>query len=225
MFKTETSGQYRNIYLTLIMAIFLAKIPVINLPLVWFETFFHELSHILVGLLTGGKVTGLELHWNGDGACFIHGGIDFLTFIAGYLGAPLWGIWLYSIGTTTDPSRAMHRTRILQVLLIISTVLWVRDGTTFLIIGFLFSISWLISWRIEEGLIRQITRFCGLYVMFNAIHSPLYIHSDRIQWDDGVALALITDVPKVAFIILWYGFALFLLLLVTYTPWVLGLEE
>ncbi len=214
-----------NFIILLIVAILLAKVPIINLPLVWFQTFFHELSHMLVALLTGGEVFSLKLFWTGAGVCRVRGGVFVLIFAAGYLGAPIWGGWLYNIGKdSTSRELALYKIRILMILLIMSTILWVRDGNTLLIIGFMLGILSLVALHIDSPDSRLFIRFCGIYVMLNAIHSPLYLYSHKIPWDDGVALAQLTDLPKFLFIALWCAFALIALISVVYVPWALGKE-
>lgn len=197
----------------LLAATFLAKIPIINLPLVWFETFFHEISHMLVGIITGGYVKKLVLEWNGSGFCVISDGVRTLIFFAGYIGAPIWGAWLYSIGQDNlNPEIARFRIQLLMGIIIFCTLIWIRDFNSFLIILFMLGILLLLFMQFHESIARQFIRFLGLYVILNAVHSPLYINSAKIPWDDGVAMAELTELPKTLFIGLWHGFAILMLL-------------
>jgi len=205
----------QNFIVLLLAATILAKISIINLPLVWFETFFHEISHMIVGILTGGHVVKLVINWNGSGYCSFSNTPSALTFFAGYTGAPIWGAWLYSIGQNNlKPERALFRMYLLMGIITFFTLFWVRDFNTFLIMLFMLMISWLLSLNLQEYIAREFIRFLGLYVILNAVHSPLYMYSEKIAWDDAVAMAQISDLPKFLFVALWHGFALFVLLVV-----------
>ncbi|CAK0744433.1 Peptidase M50 [Gammaproteobacteria bacterium] len=215
----------QSFFSLLIAATLLAKVPVISQPLVWFETFFHELSHILVGLVTHGKVTELVLNWNGTGYCMINNGADIPIFLAGYLGAPLWGAWMYSIGKGTMPSQvALRRTRMLRILLIVSAALWVRDSKTFLIMSFLFGVTWVMALGINHYRIQQFTRFCGIYVMLNALHATVTFENGKIIAIpyDSINLARVTGLDTSLFVGIWYVFALLLLLTVAFSSWALN---
>ena len=53
--------------------------------------FFHEMSHGLAALLTGGGIRAIHLHPEAGGMCVTTGGIPFLVISAGYLGSLVWG--------------------------------------------------------------------------------------------------------------------------------------
>lgn len=64
--------------------------PVIY-PLKLLVVFFHESSHALVAILTGGAVDHIEVGEFEGGVCYTRGGIRFLVLSAGYLGSIVWG--------------------------------------------------------------------------------------------------------------------------------------
>lgn len=55
------------------------------LPVKYLTVFFHELSHGLAAVLTGGQIVRIELSRNLGGVCWTAGGIRFIVITAGYL--------------------------------------------------------------------------------------------------------------------------------------------
>ena len=69
-------------------------------PLKIIVIFFHELSHGIAALLTGGSVQEISVSSREGGYCLTLGGSPFLILSAGYLGSLFWGgvIWSNSSG-------------------------------------------------------------------------------------------------------------------------------
>lgn len=67
-------------------------------PLKVFVVLFHEISHAMVAVVTGGTIERIVLDPNQGGACYCPGGNAFLTLSAGYLGSLAWGALLISAG-------------------------------------------------------------------------------------------------------------------------------
>lgn len=67
------------------------------LPAKLLVVYFHEISHAIAALLTGGKVQGIAVAWNESGYVNASGGIFFIVAMAGYIGSIIWGsVLLYS---------------------------------------------------------------------------------------------------------------------------------
>ncbi len=60
-------------------------------PLKILTVFFHELSHGLASVLTGGDMVRIELSRHQGGMCTTLGGNTFIILSAGYLGSLIWG--------------------------------------------------------------------------------------------------------------------------------------
>lgn len=60
-------------------------------PLRILVVFFHEMSHGLAAILTGGGVEAIHLHPEAGGLCVTTGGMPFIVISAGYLGSLVWG--------------------------------------------------------------------------------------------------------------------------------------
>lgn len=113
--------------LTLVAVAILAlwSTPVLY-PLRILIVFFHELSHGLAAMATGGSIESLSLSPDEGGLAITRGGNRFLTLSAGYVGSLLVGVALFLIGLRTRLDRAMVAALGLCTLLI--TALYIRDG-------------------------------------------------------------------------------------------------
>lgn len=79
-----------EIFAILAIVVFLWDTPVVG-PLRLIVVFFHELSHGVAAVLSGGSIEGIELAKDGSGLCMTRGGSRILILNAGYLGSLLWG--------------------------------------------------------------------------------------------------------------------------------------
>ncbi|MEM7231757.1 MAG: M50 family metallopeptidase, partial [Planctomycetota bacterium] len=64
--------------------------PVVH-PVKMIVVLFHEMSHGLMALVTGGKILSIEITPDEGGACETEGGAPLLIVSAGYLGSMLFG--------------------------------------------------------------------------------------------------------------------------------------
>ncbi len=95
------------------------------LPIKYLTVFFHELSHGLAAVFTGGEIVKIEINANLGGVCWTAGGIRFIVTSAGYLGSLFWGclILLGAVKTRFD----QQITAGLGILLLAVTAIWVRN--------------------------------------------------------------------------------------------------
>ena len=114
------------------LAFVVSYIPFVKLPFMWAQTFFHEISHGLTAIATGGSINRLEIHLRGSGVCYTHGGSNFLISFAGYAGAALWGSLLVLTVVRAGSRRAHIVAALLGALVIFSGVFWVRDVISWL---------------------------------------------------------------------------------------------
>ncbi len=188
-------------------ALLLAQIPIVHWPFAWLETFFHELSHGLTAILTGGEIIRIELHLRGSGLCYTRGGWPFLVLLSGYSGAVLWGGGIYLAARGISWRSASLLLAILVGILTVSTLLWVRDLVTLgIIIVFLLILTF--QWRFRSTPVLQwLLKFSGLYVVLDAVRSPLAL-LDVKHVGDGAKLATQTGVPEIIWVGLWFSFGL-----------------
>ncbi|MCB1588545.1 MAG: M50 family metallopeptidase [Xanthomonadales bacterium] len=109
-----------TVLLTAIALIWLWTSPWLA-PLKILIVLFHELSHALMTIITGGEVVSLELSSNQGGMVLSRGGSRFLILSAGYLGSLLFGCVLFLLARGSR--RDGWWTGLLAVLLL-ATALW-----------------------------------------------------------------------------------------------------
>ena len=98
-------------------------------PLRLLVVFFHEASHVLAALLTGGSVDSLSLSALEGGEVWSRGGNRFVTLSAGYVGSLLIGVALFFLALRTDLDR-LAMAGLGMVTLLIAAV-YVRDWFAF----------------------------------------------------------------------------------------------
>jgi hypothetical protein len=198
-------------------------IPILRLPFSWLETYFHELSHAIASLLTGGQVVQLFLETNGSGMVISSGGVIPIIAWAGYAGAAIWGVLIY-LSALQSKNKNVHGLVIFLILtLTASAVLWVRDEVTLLIMLVLYLVFlaslFLKSNRLKARWLKFFVQFNGLYVLCNAIHAPLILLNIHAA-NDSITMQKFTQIPGHFWVIQWFlisVFGLYLLWAVTYT--------
>lgn len=188
-------------YWLLLAAIIIRQIPIVSLPFNWLESFFHELSHGVAAIVTGGRIIKIELFPNGAGLCTTQGGIRFFVTVMGYLGATLFGIALYQLAGQTI-TRAKFVYGFLIGLLSITLVLWTRDVLTAIILLSLIGLL-VVKWRFQNTYsLNILLKFTGIIVLLNSVYSPLYLIDGR-HMGDGATLASLTFIPEIVWVIAW----------------------
>ena len=158
-----------------LVAIFFLWNHVSLYPLKVLVVFFHESSHALVAILTGGQVLDMAITIQQGGHVVSQGGNRFFTLTAGYLGSLVWGVVIYLVAARTRIDRlAMF---ILGALITVIALVFVRN-----IFGFCFSLVTGIAMIIlgiksNEKINDFVLRLIGLTSM---IYVPLDIYSDTV---------------------------------------------
>lgn len=183
-----------------LFAIIISYIPFIGLPFIYLATIFHETSHALVALLTGGHVIEFVLSPDGSGHVLSQGGIGFLIAFSGYFGVTLWAALLFHAG------KNQHFTKAVLGMLIgifsITLVLWVNNLMTALILGAVIALLIGMLVKTSTRLITYLSQTIAILVLFNAIKSPLYLIDGRAV-GDGAMLGKMTWVPEIVWVSVW----------------------
>lgn len=180
-------------------------------PIKMLTVLFHEISHGLAAILTGGKMLQINLSSDLGGACWSSGGIRWITLSAGYLGSLLWGSGLLLVASHTRYDREV--VQILGAVLAAITIVYVRPFFSF---GFLFGLVMAgvflgFAKRFGEVACDQLLRYIGLASSFYVI---LDIKSDLIDRNipisDAYRLGEMIGLPGWVVGIAWLILALFI---------------
>lgn len=197
----------KNPKLQLIFFIFIAFVidylPFVNLPFLWSETFFHEISHGIAALLTGGSIHNISLHFRGSGLCTTSGGSHFLISFSGYLGSVIWGAVIYSTASVLSNNKSKYIVMAIVAMLSLVLVLWARNISTILILLVLLAMYLLPLFTKLGVAAKYFIQTVGIFVMLDAIRSPLYLLDGR-DLGDGAALSKLTWLPETFWIIAWF---------------------
>ena len=209
MSKDKSAFKINSTFLIeLTLALVVKAIPLVHLPLSWFQTFFHEFSHGLAALVSGGRIHSIEIAFDTSGICYTSGGVLPLVLFSGYTGSALWGALIY-LSVSAKHAKAIA----LSLALLVGTVglFWVRDWVTPWI---LLSITalFLLAYRYGNNIwTHRFVAFVGLYVLLESLRAPFHL-LDGKHIGDGSELADLTYLPEFFWILLWASIAASLLL-------------
>ncbi len=179
-------------------------------PLKILVVFFHELSHAIAALLTGGHVERVEIDMRQGGVCWTAGGSRFLILSAGYLGSLVWGGVLLLVAARTRNDQAAVFS--LGGVLLLTSLIWVRP-----IIGFGFLATMVFggllcaaAWRLPARASDLLLKIIGLT---SVLYATLDIRDDilrrpHLQESDAAQLAQLTGLPTLFWGALWFVVAL-----------------
>lgn len=187
-------------------ALIILQLPFISIPFKWLESYFHEISHGLTAILTGGSIVKIQLFPNGAGLCTTRGGSAFFISLMGYGGAILWGSLIFYIASTHQKV-ALVFSMLLVGLLASSILFWVRDLLTlFIVLILLVLVLAKIKYSTYKYL-QKALQVTGLLVLINSLMSPLYLLDGQSR-GDGAALADLTYIPEIIWVAIWFSVAL-----------------
>jgi len=145
-------------------------------PLKLLVVFFHESSHALATLLTGGSVKELIINKDQGGHVLSQGGNRFIILSAGYIGSLLWGVSIYLASVKSRYDKAIMQ--LLALSIIIITVIFSRSLFSWLF-GLLTGGAMLLMAKyLAEHYNDFALRLIGLTSM---MYAPLDIYSDTIS--------------------------------------------
>jgi len=193
--------QKYQLYFLLVAAIIIRQIPIVSIPLNWLESYFHEISHGLAALLTGGEIMRIQLFANGAGLCTTRGGLNFIISFFGYAGATLWGWLLFKLANSHQRTAQIF-SGLMIVLLLASIIFWARDLLTIIIIASL-AFMFVLTFKVRRLYYLQLLlKFFGVSILLNSLFSPTYLFDGR-DLGDGAALAAMTMLPELVWVLLW----------------------
>lgn len=199
----------RNLTLPILVAVlaFVFWDTFLVVPLKILVVLFHELSHGLAALLTGGAIEHIEISIDQGGVCYTRGGSSFLILNAGYLGSLGAGAALLILGARTRHDRFL--VGLLGAVLLSVTLIYVRSRFGF-IYGILASSALLvISWKLPEVVSDVLLTVLGtvscLYAVWDIGSDVIFRH---IPGSDAYRLSELTGIPSLAWGVLWVALCL-----------------
>jgi hypothetical protein len=103
---------------------FIPGAQIVTYPLHLFTTIVHEGGHAVMTYLTGGSVLSIGVSPDTSGATYSLGGIDWLIYMAGYLGAITFGAIALHIGRKRGHGRRSLVT--LGTIVLCISLLWIH---------------------------------------------------------------------------------------------------
>lgn len=219
--KTSTSSLWtaRLASLVIIGGLFIGWNSIWIYPFQMLTVFFHELSHAIAALLTGGEVLEFFLDPRQGGHVIHRGGNLIITATAGYLGSLAWGVALFWTAHLSRFDKVING----LLALIILVVPWLLKGQGFaLVFCSIFGICLLLtsikaSHWVNDFLLRLIGLSCVLYV-------PGDIYSDTIARSgtvvsDATNIAELLGGSTMMWGIIWLVISLVILLIMFIQLW------
>lgn len=195
-----------HFFILLFIAIVIKLLPLVSIPFNWLESYFHEISHGIAALLTGGSIVRIQLFANGAGLCTTLGGSNFFISFAGYAGATLWGWGIFKLSSAHQRGAQVF-SMVIFALLLISIVFWGRDLLTWFILAVLAGI-FLLTIKLQKiHYLQRLMQLFGLLILLNSLSSPSYLLDGR-HLGDGAALASMTYISEIIWIAIWFSLAL-----------------
>lgn len=198
--------QKYQLYFLLVAAVIIRQIPIVSIPLNWLETYFHEISHGMAALITGGEIMRIQLFPNGSGVCTSRGGFSLFISFMGYAGATLWGVLIFKLADSHQRVAQVF-SGLMIALLLASIVFWARDLLTIIIISSLAVMFVFIIKMRRLYYLQLCLKFFGLSILLNSLFSPTYLFDGR-DLGDGAALSSMTLVPELVWVLIWCALAI-----------------
>ncbi len=201
--RTFNHRQLASLALLFLGIVLLWNTPLLY-PLKILVVFFHELSHGLAAVITGGSIVEIEVVKEVGGHCLTRGGSRFLTLTAGYLGSLTWGGLILIAAARTRWDR--HIMGLLGLMVICVSLLYVRP---FLSFGFGFGPATALGMlALAHFATEEVNDFALKVIgLTSCLYAILDIKSDVIDRvhlrSDARMLAELTGLPTLAWGILW----------------------
>lgn len=145
-------------------------------PLKLLVVFFHESSHALATVLTGGEVKEFEINPKQGGYVISQGGNRFIILSSGYLGSLLWGLIIYAASVQSLYDKILMGCLGGSIILI---TVFLSSSYFSLLFGLMSGIGMLIIARFLANSYNDfLLRLLGLTSM---MYAPLDIYSDTIS--------------------------------------------
>ncbi len=196
--NNQTEGislQSLMLQMMLLCAVFyLWSSPVLH-PIKLMVVLFHEMSHGLMALLTGGDVISIVITSDEGGACETEGGIEAAIVSAGYLGSMFVGGMVLYLSRSKQAVPVAFGMLTLLMVAAVATVLrddYSRTFASCLAGGFIF-LGFITPPAFGAFFLRAIGTFTCVYSLFDIYWDVLADHGEEVMMmNDATAFSQIT---------------------------------
>ncbi len=171
-------------------------------PIKLLVIFFHEISHALAVIFTGGNVLSFDIFLNLSGGVVSENGNEFFIASAGYLGSLIFGLLIFI--SPNGKFRLIIPT-IISALIILFTANFLKDGIT---IAYLFGFAVLFfvspkyfNKQLNNWLMKIIGLIASIYIVLDIKEDLLTL---VYRETDTQKLEMITNVPAIFWGLLWF---------------------
>lgn len=185
----------------------------VTVPLQYLNTHLHEFCHAVTAQVTGGAVSHIEVHSNGNGETYTAGGMEFLISSAGYVGASIIGAAILLIARTPRAAKAVLIG--LSAVLAYSLIVWVRGDIFGLASGLGWMLAlWFMAFYLDDKKRLFAAQLIGVQQCVNSIQSVFFlvqISGFGVQQSDAGNMAASTHIPAIFWAVMWCAVSLALL--------------
>ena len=188
----------------LCMMFYLWSSPALH-PIKLMVVLFHEMSHGLMAILTGGDVVSIVITSDEGGACETAGGLELAIISAGYLGAMFVGGMILYLSRAKHVVPVVYGMLTLVLVAAVATVLEDEYSRTFasclagafIFHGFVLPAGW------GALFLRAIGTFACVYSLFDIYWDVLAEREGPSTFNDAVAFSEITGFQPQAVGMAW----------------------
>lgn len=150
-------------------------------PIKLFVVLLHEISHGIIGIITGGEIKNIEVNLSLGGNCKISGGNSILIAFSGYIGSLIWGSLLFIFAN--NKKKLIIFTTTFAIILLYFAANYIIGAT-----GIIFSLIYIavllvlpryFSFNFNKILFSSIGLISCLYVVFD-IKEDIFVSEFRI---------------------------------------------
>jgi hypothetical protein len=202
--KQKNASVLRNLAVPLLVAVvaFVLWDTAVLYPLKVLVVLFHELSHGLAALVSGGSIEQIEISVDQGGVCITRGGSSFLILNAGYLGSLAWGVAFLIVAARTRHDRLV--VGLVGVMLVLVTLVYIRSlfGFVYGIVAgaVLLGIAAKLPNKVSDLVLTIIGTVSCLYAVWDIGSDVIFRH---IPGSDAYRLAELTGIPSVVWGVVW----------------------
>jgi hypothetical protein len=182
----------------------------ITVPIQYFNTHIHEMFHAIVAVSTGGAVSHIEVHANGNGETYTAGGWGLLISSAGYLGASLVGALLIAFAHSAKAAKIAAYA--VAVLLTYSMIVWVRVDLFGMVAGLVWIVALgAIGAKLPDDKRIFALQFLGVQQCLNSLQSLLFlVHISGFQaaQSDAKNVESMIGFPAILTALIWSALSL-----------------